>query len=261
VADGLIAPGSVAWRVNREAALLLGGGRALLMQIAHPKVAAGVAEHSDFMADPIGRLKRTLQLSLALTFGTPAEIRRSASRINTTHQRVRGDGYSALDPELLLWVHATLIDSALVTYETFIAQLSDAEAEEYYRQTQPVGALLGIPPARFPRTLAAFRSYVAEMLAGPASPDGTGRRLAAAVLKPPIRGLPGFASAPLRVITTGLLPEPLRRAYGLSWTALDRTAFGAARVVIRSSVMAAPATLRAVPAARRAERRYLIAAL
>ena len=261
MADGLIAPGSVAWRVNREAALLLGGGRALLMQIAHPKVAAGVAEHSDFMADPIGRLKRTLQLSLALSFGTPAEIRRSANRINMTHQRVRGDGYSALDPELLLWVHATLIDSALVTYGTFIGRLSDSEAEEYYRQTQPVGALLGIPTARFPPTLAAFNGYVAEVLAGPASPDATSCRLAAGVLKPPIRRLPGFASAPMRVITTGLLPESLRRAYGLGWTAVERTAFGAARTLIRASVMATPANLRAIPAARRAERRYLIAAL
>ena len=94
-------PGSVAWRINREAALLLGGGRALLMQVAHPKVAAGVADHSDFQRDPLARLNRTLELSLALSFGSANEVRAAARQINRVHERVAGEGYSALDPDLL----------------------------------------------------------------------------------------------------------------------------------------------------------------
>jgi len=123
-------PGSISWRVNREAALLLGGGRALLMQVAHPLVAAGVAEHSDFQRDPLARLNRTMELSLALTFGSREEVRAAARQINRTHERVSGIGYQALDPELLLWVHATLIDSALLSYRTFVGPLTTAEAED-----------------------------------------------------------------------------------------------------------------------------------
>src|SRR5690242_3398354 len=116
VPQSLFRPDSVTWRINQEPALLLGGGRALLMQLAHPGVAAGVAEHSDFRRRPLDRLMRTLELTLALTFGTRAEALAAAQQINAVHQRIHGNGYSATDPRLLLWVHATLIDSALVTY-------------------------------------------------------------------------------------------------------------------------------------------------
>jgi uncharacterized protein (DUF2236 family) len=242
---------SVAWRVNAEAALLLGGGRALLMQLAHPKVAQGVAEHSDFQQDPLARLNRTLELSLSLGFGSEAEVRRAARAINRTHERVRGDGYSALDPELLLWVDATLIDSALVTYREFVGPLSRAEAEAYYRESQPVGRLLGIPARLYPPTLAAFERYVAGMLAGDVQPDETGRRLARTVLRPPIRGVPGFAYAPLDVITAGLLPGSLRGAYGLRWGPAERALYAAARTAIRSAVRLAPQRFRQVPPARR----------
>lgn len=247
-------PGSVAWRVNREAALLLGGGRALLMQIGHPKVAAGVAEHSDFQRDPLARLNRTLELSLALSFGTAAEIRSAARQINRVHERVAGDDYSALAPDLLLWVHATLIDSAILTYRTFVAPLSPAEADDYYQQTKRVGSLLGIPHPHFPRRFADFQAYLEAMLAGPVQPDATGRRLAAAVLRPPIRRVPPFLFLPARVITAGLLPERLRDAYGLGWGRTDRALFAAARSIIPRLVAAAPQGVRVVPRARLAER-------
>ena len=248
-------PGSVAWRVNREAALLLGGGRALLMQVAHPKIAAGVAEHSDFQRDPMARLNRTLELSLALSFGTAAEVRSAARQINRVHEGVVGTDYSALDPDLLLWVHATLVDSAIVAYRTFVGPLSPVEADAYYQQTKAGGSLLGIPKARFPRRFGDFREYLEAMLAGPVQPDATGRRLAAAVLRPPIRKLPPFLFLPARVITAGLLPEGLRAAYGLSWGRTSRTLFAAARLTIPRLVAAAPERLRVVPQARQAERR------
>ncbi len=248
-------PGSISWRVNREAALLLGGGRALLMQVAHPKVAAGVAEHSDFRRDPLARLNRTMELSLALTFGSREEVRAAARQINRTHERVTGAGYQALDPELLLWVHATLIDSAVLTYRTFIAPLTGAEVEAYYQEAKPIGALLGIPAGQYPRHLAEFDAYLAAMLAGPARPDETGRSLASLVLRPPIRRVPGVLFAPIEAITAGLLPEGLRVAYGLRWGAPSRALFRATRAALPRLLRAVPETIRSVPPARAAEGR------
>jgi uncharacterized protein (DUF2236 family) len=247
--------GSISWRVNREAALLLGGGRALLMQVAHPRVAAGVADHSDFQSDPLARLNRTLELSLALSFGSREEVRAAARQINRTHERVTGAGYQALDPDLLLWVHATLIDSAMLTYRTFVAPLTTAEAEAYYQEAKPIGALLGIPVGRFPRRMADFDAYLAAMLAGPAQPDDTSRRLAALVLRPPIRRVPGALFLPVEAITAGLLPEGLRRAYGLRWGAPSRAFFRAARATLPRLLAAMPGAIRVVPPARAAERR------
>jgi uncharacterized protein (DUF2236 family) len=250
-------PGSVSWRVNREAALLLGGGRALLMQVAHPRVAAGVADHSDFEHDPLGRLNRTLELSLALTFGTPAEVRGAAERINRTHRRVTGSDYRALDPELLLWVDATLIDSALLTYRTFVGPLAREEAETYYQEAKEIGGLLRIPRRRYPASLADFEAYLAEMLAGPVQPDATGRRLARLVLRPRIGPLPGATFAALDAITAGLLPEPLRKAYGLRWGKASRALFRTAQMTLPQLLKVTPGRLRVVPPARVAERRLV----
>jgi uncharacterized protein (DUF2236 family) len=248
-------PGSISWRVNREAALLLGGGRALLMQVAHPLVAAGVADHSDFQHDPLARLNRTMDLSLALTFGRPDEVRAAARQINRTHERVTGAGYQALDPALLLWVHATLIDSALLTYRTFVRPLTAEDAETYYREAKPIGALLGIPARRYPPRMVDFKAYLGTMLAGPVQPDDTGRRLAALVLRPPIRRVPGALFAPIEAITAGLLPEGLRRAYGLRWGRPSQALFRVARSALPRLLAATPESLRVVPPARAAERR------
>src|SRR5436309_11738206 len=114
---GLFGPDSVAWRVNGETAMLLGGPRALLMQIAHPAVAAGVAEHSDFPHEPYRRLWRTIDSMLTISFGDAVQSRQAAERVTALHTRVKGPTYDALDPELLMWVHATLVDSALVVHE------------------------------------------------------------------------------------------------------------------------------------------------
>jgi uncharacterized protein (DUF2236 family) len=255
VTGNLPGPGSISWRVNREAALLLGGGRALLMQVAHPQVAAGVDQHSDFEDDPLRRLNRTLELSLALSFGTPDEVRAAARQINRTHERVTGAGYQALDPELLLWVHATLVDSALLTYRTFVRPLTRIDAEAYYQEAKPIGALLGIPATRFPPGLDDFDAYLARMLAGTVQPDETSRRLARLVLRPPIRRVPRAVFAPVEAITAGLLPEDLRRAYGLRWGRPSRAVFEAARAVVPRLLAAIPEGLRVVPPARVAERR------
>ena len=125
--EGLYPEGSITRRVNRENVLILGGGRALLMQLAHPMVAAGVDEHSDFRQRPMYRLRRTIRLTMAIVFGDRETALAAARAVNQTHGRVRGERYRALDPDLLLWVHATLVDSALATYETFVKPLPARE--------------------------------------------------------------------------------------------------------------------------------------
>ncbi len=231
--------------------VLLGGGRALLMQLAMPGVAAGVDEHSDFRRRPFRRLLRTLRLTYRLAFGTPVEVAAAAAAINRAHRRVEGAGYSARDPRLLLWVHATLVDSALVAYEAFVAPLTPAEREGYYQGSLFAGPLLGIPREWFPPNFTEFREYVAGVLEREARVDARAVALGWRVLRPTDR-LPAAAFAPLVDITSGLLPPGLRRAYGLPepgrWWEFARRWLPPARA-------AAPRLLWEMPEARRARRR------
>ena len=241
------------WRVNQEPALLLGGGRALLMQLAHPAVAAGVAEHSDFRLRPVHRLVRTLELTLALTFGARAEALAAARQINAVHQQVRGAGYWAGEPRLLLWVHATLIDTTLTTYRAFVGPLTATERETYYQEAKLMGGLLGLPNATYPPELGDFRRYLAGMLSGrELMVDRRARELASAVLRPRLRGVPAPAYRPIEVLTAGLLPERLRAEFEIRWGTLERVAYRAATAAIPRLVAALPRRFRQVPPARRA---------
>src|ERR687892_786741 len=137
--------------VNRERVLLVGGQRALVMQLAHPLVAAGVAEHSDFPARPMERLRRTLDLSLPLIYGTDAEAEAASAGIRAVHERVTGSAagrpYAANDPDLLLWVNATLVDTTLLVYERFVRPLPERDRRRYYLETVDAAELFGIPRA------------------------------------------------------------------------------------------------------------------
>jgi len=245
---GLYADDSITRRVNRENVLLLGGGRALLMQLAHPKVAAGVDEHSDFRVDPLRRLRRTVRMTMAIVFGDDATAHAAARAVNQAHARVRGDGYRALDPGLLLWVHATLVDSALVTYETFVRPLADTEREAFYQESQLLGMLLGMPRESFPPSYAAFQAYVASMLAGDVLHVGAkAAELARLVVRPRVLRLPGAAFVPFEIVTAGLLPERLRHDYGLRWTAPRRRLYSIAVRSMPRVVAVTPPVLRVWP--------------
>jgi uncharacterized protein (DUF2236 family) len=256
LAQPLFRPDSVTWRINQEPALLLGGGRALLMQLAHPGVAAGVAEHSDFRRRPLDRLLRTLELTLALTFGTRTEALAAAHQINVVHQRVRGQGYSATDPHLLLWVHATLIDSALVTYAAFVGPLSASEREGYYQEAKLIGGLLGLANSRYPGSMQEFEAYLSRMLGGgELLVDRRARELARAVLRPSVQRVPPPVFRPLEAITAGLLPASLRLDYELAWGRLEQAGFSAARTALPRLLRVLPRRFRQVPPARTARAR------
>jgi uncharacterized protein (DUF2236 family) len=266
-ADGFFAPDSTFRRVNREAVLLLGGQRALLLQLAHPLVAAGVADHSDFLAHPLRRLWRTVDTMLRIVHGDRATAEAAARALEAVHARVAGTladataafpagtAYRAEDPVLLLWVHATLVDSALVTYECFVRPLAADERERFHAESRIVARLLGVPDERLPRSYASFRGYVDEMLSGRVlEPTATARRLADAVLHPPLAFLPRLAGDVGAVVTLGLLPPVVRERYGLPWDARRERGFAAARRVVRAVLPVLPDVLRAMPQARRAER-------
>src|SRR4029077_17574979 len=148
VGVGLYPDDSITRRVNRENILLLGGGRALLMQLAHPKVAGGVDDHSDFRTHPIKRLRRTVLVTMAIVFGERDTALAAARTVNQAHARVRGHDYHALDPELLLWVHAALGDYALGTCQTFVQPLTGSDREDFYQESKLLAELLGTPRVR-----------------------------------------------------------------------------------------------------------------
>lgn len=173
--SGLFSPDTVFWRVSREPALLLAGMRALLLQIAHPKIAQGVADHSRYREDPLGRGIRTFTAVYSIVFGRRDEAIEAAMRVRLVHDSVHGQvmgprlagmdsSYDANDPELLLWVAATLLDSSVVSYELFVEPLSAEEKEQLYQQAKRFGQLFGIPEQRYPDSWADFQNWWQEML-------------------------------------------------------------------------------------------------
>jgi uncharacterized protein (DUF2236 family) len=244
--------------------LLLGAGpRALLLQIAHPSVAAGVDDHSDFRADPWRRLRGTLRSYLAIIYGSAPAARAEIRRLNALHRGITGPGYAARDPELSLWVHATLVDSTIVANGAWLGPLERDRAAAYYEETRPIGRAFGIPDALLPADLDAFDGYVAGMLApdGPVRVGPLARELADTILRPPLPGvfaglgIPAAAYAWTLWPSVGLLPPAVRDAYGLPWDARHRlvadwlvTGWRAWRPVL-------PAAFRQMPQALAADRR------
>ena len=237
--------GSMLKRVHSEGVLLLGGGRALLLQIAHPAVAAGVAEHSSYRRRKLDRLLRTLRSTYALIFGTPSQVKEASKRINGIHAGVNGEGYRAADPRLLLWVYATLIDTTLLLHERFLGRLGPLESEAYYQEARQLARLMGLPPETMPPDLASHHRYFAATLdtlvVSPAA-----QAIAAELLRP----LPGL-EAPMwlaRQVTAGLLPPRLRGDYGLTWDTNREAALQALARLSRGVLPRLPRHLRGPPA-------------
>ncbi len=236
LALGLYGAGSEAWALNREAMLLLGAGpRALLLQLAHPLVAAGVADHSDFRSDPWTRLQGTLRSYLTIVYGTGTAARAEVRRLNGLHRSITGPGYRARDPELALWVHATLVDSTIVVADRWLEPLSRDRRARYYAETLPIARAFGIPTALLPPDIGAFEAYVERMLApgGPVRVGPVARELADAVLHPPLGPVvPALAALPSPLYAwtlwpaIGLLPATVRVEYGLRWGWPERAVAG-----------------------------------
>ena len=259
---GLFGPDSVSWRVNRETTVLFGGARALLMQAVHPLVLAGARQTGFYERNPWKRMERTLQLTFTITFGTREEALRAAERINRVHldvhgiDEVTGLPYDARDPDLLLWVHACLVDSQLLFEQLTVGAL-DEEGRERFHQEQMVGAeLLGLDRSRIPPTVTALRAYIDEVLeSGILHVTGETMRVADLIRHPP----PEVPWRPVlwRVArwAFGTLPDPLRRAYGVRWNALREAEQRGSLLTMKALRPLIPSTFREIFPARQAARR------
>ena len=256
---GIFGPGSVAWRIGRERAILAGGPAALLLQVAHPLVAEGVRAHSNFAHDPLQRLRGTLDAVLTVSFGDQAQVRAAAGYVARRHRPVRGTlpdasasmpagtPYSAADPDLALWVFSTLVWAALEVTDTFLRPVSRAERDEYYRDMTRMAHLFGVPPALLPADYAGLSRYVDQQVRGTLDVGGAGRLIARQILAPD----PPIVARPLRplpsLLAAGILPPALREAYGLPWRRRERVAFAVIRRLARRAAPLLPGRIRYWP--------------
>ena len=245
-------------RIGGESVLMLGAGRALLAQAAHPCVAAGIVGHSRYEQEPWRRLGRTMSAVYAVVFGAEEEADRAARHVRAVHRRVTGrlhervgrfpagTAYSALDPELATWVHATMVENALAMYELLVGPLAPADEEGFWQDMKAVAETFGVPRGALPRGAQDFRAYWQEMLAGDVLAVGSdARRVAATVLG--VRVPPALRPVrrAFRALTVTTLAPELRALYGIRVSRRDRL-LAASAPALRGVLPLMPSRLRRV---------------
>ena len=260
-------PDSVIWKINREQVLLLGGARALLMQIAHPLVAEAVYQHSYVFEQPLKRLHRTLDLTLGLVFGTTEEVMAAAEDYLTKHIVQQPDIWNKASqatriihpttPVTRVWacgVYATLVEGAVHGYERFVYPLSDEEKHIYYEESKRTVELLGIKPQRLPATYGDLLNYMERVVAeGEVVVSERARQIAPFILghwSPPMK----LITYPTTRLTVGLLPDPIRQQYGYTFHPTEQKLLNIAQKTTRHLVPRLPSLIRYVPPYRRAQR-------
>jgi uncharacterized protein (DUF2236 family) len=248
-------------RVHREYVVALSGPRALLMQAAHPVAFEGFFAHTGALDEPYERLARTAAVMNTIAFGSRAEADRATRRVRAMHARVRGElarpagrfpagtPFAADDPPLLLWVLASIVDSALVFYDRYVASLSQAERAAYWQDYRVIGGLFGLEDHEMPDGIRDFDDYMRDMLTGgDLFVTSAARELALQiVMRPPVRLTKRPVLELVNFITVGLLPDQLRRQFGLSWDPLRSLLLrGGAEYAKRVLVPLAPERLRFV---------------
>lgn len=263
---GVFGPRSVIWQVDREAAIFLGAGRALLLQLAHPWVAAAIEQHSRTFADPIGRFHRTFGVVFAMVFGSLDQSLSAARRLHRRHSEIEGrlpsaagsfpagSWYYANAVPALCWVHATLVETALLAYEMVLPPLTGEQRERYYAENRLFAALFGIPDECLPRDWAAFSAYTAAMVQSDTLfVTDQARIMARRLLAGADTWLPVPAS--YRALTAALLPLQMRDAFGFSYGASEQRAVRRLIANIRRVYPFLPGRLRYVGPYQEAEQR------
>lgn len=266
--DGFFAPDSVVRQLHRERLVLFSGVRALLMQACDPLAVVGFQRHSIIFDDPQTRLLRTDERMSRIYFGTSEEAEETGRTVRAMHRRVRGKTpaaygpivkgtpYDASDPQLGLWVLATLADSALVYYERIFGALAELERERYWSEYRQVGELFGLPPDSMPATCGELRRYIDGRLGDGSLWISDERREQAVgmILEPPYSGWQRTAVTPLtetiRLISTGLLPAEIRCLFGFSWDPAREALLRSALLQLRFGARFWPDAVRLHPAAR-----------
>jgi uncharacterized protein (DUF2236 family) len=255
--DGVFGPGSMVWYIDREAAMFLAAGRALLLQLAHPWVAAAIAEHSRSLADPIGRFHRTFGFVFTMVFGTTDEAIAAARRLHRRHATISGvlaestgafpagTPYRANDVAALRWVLATLVDSAIVAFELVNPPLSADERERYYAEFCGFAAFFGIPQSALPQSWPAFAGYFEEMVGSDTLAVSAAARTIAAEL---FAGAGTWLRSPrwYHALTASSLPERLRVDFGLPYGPAEQRAACRAVAALRFLYPRIPTSLRYV---------------
>lgn len=266
--DGFFAADSMVRRLHRERLVLFSGMRALLMQACDPLAVVGFRRHSIIFDDPQARLLRTDERMSRIYFGTEEQAEETGRVVRAMHRRVRGKTparygpiakgtpYDASDPELGLWVLATLADSALVYYERIFGSLAPDEREGYWSDYRRVGELLGLPPDSMPASHGELREYVDGRL-GDGSlwiSDERRRQAVAMILEPPYSGWLRAAVVPVtetvRLISTGLLPAEIRQLFGFGWDPSREALLRSTLLQLRVGTRFWPDAVRLHPAAR-----------
>jgi uncharacterized protein (DUF2236 family) len=255
--EGVFGPASLTWRLDREAAVFLGAGRALLLQLAHPWVAAAIAEHSRTLADPIGRFHRTFNTVFTMVFGTLDQALAAAHRLHRRHAAVTGilpwtagrfaagSHYSANELSALLWVHATLVETALLTHDLVLPPLTNSEREKYWDEARLFAALFGIRQVDLPSNWTSFTAYNEAMsrsdilTVSPAARDIAQQIFCGRATKLPV---PKWYLA----LTAHLLPERLRGEFGLTFGEREQRSMSVALALIRRLYPRLPMRMRAV---------------
>jgi uncharacterized protein (DUF2236 family) len=239
---GYFGPDSVSWRVHREVTVLFGGARALLMQAAHPLVVAGANQTGMYERNPWKRLQRTLILTYTLTFGTKAEAHAAAARINEVHTRINGTDpitgkrYDALDPQLLLYVHACLVDSALLFEQLTVGELDDAGRQRFHEEQMLAAELCLVPRELIPDTVPALRAWLADFEdRGELVVTEGARRVYELFLDPPAEAEWRPVLGGVSRLAFGTLSPLLREMYGVPMNPAKHAAMRATFAAIRTT--------------------------
>jgi uncharacterized protein (DUF2236 family) len=262
----VFAPDSAMWKIVRHRSILLTGPAAAVLQIAHPRVGLGVMEHSRFADSPLGRLERTLIAVNTIAFGTHAEATEAARRVGRRHKTVSGDAaahsvpgparYSVDELDLLMWVVATLVWSAVGGYERVVGRLRDDEKESFYRDMRVFGTFFDLPREYGPQSYREYLSYFDSVIADPLiGSHEVSRRVAWAVARPRTPLWFRLLGGPIRFMFSEIIPQPVRDRLGFRSTAFSRFACRAATVSLSLFERVAPDFLRFDPYYRRARKR------
>jgi uncharacterized protein (DUF2236 family) len=252
---GIFGPDSISWKINRESALFLGAGRAALLQLAHPWVTAALLQHSSLLQDPVARFHHTFRVVFTMVFGSAPQAFRAARSLHQLHAGIQGEmqatvgryaqgsRYQANHLPALRWVYATLVDSAVLSYECVLHPLSEAERDAYVAESRIFASLFGIPPEELPEDWAGFSAYMEAMYAS----DELGVDESAASLANDLLAGAGSRIRPprwYRAMTAQWLPPRLRTEFRLDFGEIEKQSASSARVWLSRMYRVMPKAMR-----------------